>query len=220
MEKCVDGGDDSARAVGMCDRFLTFLAKNLSINRQKNIAQGPRNDGDHKSHAEDEEDEFAVKIEKADCKFNREEEEHRSLPATILEGGSADARTSDQHKEAVAEASRKVAATEASLAAATETSSAAAPAVQGKKVRKSVTIKEEPAGDKEKAKKSLSKKRQASSVSGAGVEEPVPRPPLRWGLRPRMPSANLRVPSNINEKSSNFIEARRKGFGAGGKPEK
>jgi hypothetical protein len=212
MEKGVSGGDDSARAVGMCDRFLTFLAKNLSINRQKNITEGPRNDGDHRSHAEEEEDEFAVKIEKADCKFNREEEEHRSLPATILEGGSADARTSDQHKEAVAEASRKVAATEASLAAA--------PAVQEKKVRKSVTIKEEPAGNKEKAKKSLSKKRQASSVSGAGVEEPVPRPPLRWGLRPRMPSANLRVASNINEKSSNFIEARRKGFGAGGKPEK
>ena len=214
MEKRVGGGNDSARGVGMCDRFLTFLAKNLSMNRQKSITEGPRNGGDHRNHAEEEDDEFAVKIEKADCKFSHEEEEHRSLPPTILEERTADARASDQLKEAVAEASRKVAATEAALAAA-------AAAVQEKKVRKSVTIKEEPVGDKEKAKKLLSKKRQASSSSsGAGAEEPVPRPPLRWGLRPRMPSANLRVPSNINEKSSNFIEERKKRFGAGGKPEK
>uniref|UniRef100_A0ACD5X1L0 Uncharacterized protein n=1 Tax=Avena sativa TaxID=4498 RepID=A0ACD5X1L0_AVESA len=204
------GGDDAARAVGMCDRFLTFLTKNLSMSRQKNITEGPKDGGggDHyRSHAaQEEEDEFEVKIEKADFKLSQEEEESsRSLPATILE------ETSDQLKEAVAEASRKVAATEASLAA---------PPVQEKKVRKSVTIKEEPAGEKEKAKKSMSKKRQASLSSGAGVEEPAPRPPLRWGLRPRMPPANLRVPSNINEKSSNFIEERRKGFGAGGKPEK
>jgi hypothetical protein len=213
MEKGVGAGDDSARAVGMCDRFLTFLAKNLSMNRQKNITDGPISGGDHRSHAEEEEDEFAVKIEKAEFNFSHEEEVHRSLPATILEERSADARAPDQQKEALAEASRQVAATEAG-------SAAAAAAVQEKKVRKSVTIKEEPAGDKEKAKKSQSKKRQASSGSGAGVEEPVPRPPLRWGLRPRMSSANLRVPSNINEKSSNFIEQRKKGFGAGGKPEK
>ncbi|CAM0874046.1 unnamed protein product [Alopecurus aequalis] len=211
MEKGAGVGDDSAQAVGMCDRFLTFLTKNLSMNRQKNITEGPRDGGDHRNHAAEEEDEFVVKIEKSDFRFSHEEEEHRSLPATILEERAADARASDQHKEAVAEASRKVAATEADLAAL----------VQEKKVRKSVTIKEEPAGDKEKAKKLLSKKRQASlSSGGTGVEEPVPRPPLRWGLRPRMPSANLRVPSNINEKSSNFIEQRRKGFGAGGKPEK
>uniref|UniRef100_A0ACD5WU39 Uncharacterized protein n=1 Tax=Avena sativa TaxID=4498 RepID=A0ACD5WU39_AVESA len=215
MEKAMGGGDDAARAVGMCDRFLTFLTKNLSMNRQKNITEGPKDGGgDHMTHAQEEDDEFTVKIEKADFKFSQEEEEQRSVTATILEETSADARARDQLKEAVAEASRKVAATEASLAAA-------AAAVQEKKVRKSVTIKEEPAGDKEKAKKSMSKKRQASLSSGAaGVEEPVPRPPLRWGLRPRMPAANLRVPSNINEKSSNFIEERRKGFGAGGKREK
>lgn len=215
MERRAGGGDDSARAVGMCDRFLTFLAKNLSMNRPKSITEGPRDAGDHRNHAEEEDDEFAVKIEKAEFDFSHEEQDHRSFTATILQETTADVRASDQHKEATAEAGHQVEATE----------TGAAP-VQEKKPRRSVTIKEEAGGVKDKAKKSLSKKRQSSSLSGggqvvgAGGEDPVPKPPLRWGLRPRAPAANLRVPSNINEKSSNFIEERRRGFGAGGKPGK
>ncbi|XP_048573415.1 uncharacterized protein LOC125553728 [Triticum urartu] len=218
MERSAGGGDDSARAVGMCDRLLTFLAKNLSMNRPRSITEGPRDAGagrDHRNHAEEEDDEFAVKIEKAEFEFSHEEEGHRSFTATILEETTADVRASDQHKEATGEAGHQVEATEAGAAA-----------VQEKKPRRTVTIKEEAGGVKDKAKKSLSMKRQSSSLSGggqvvgAGGEDPVPKPPLRWGLRPRMPAANLRVPSNINEKSSNFIEERRRGFGAGGKPGK
>ncbi|XP_073353675.1 uncharacterized protein [Aegilops tauschii subsp. strangulata] len=204
MERGAGGSDDSARAVGMCDRLLTFLAKNLSMNRSRSIIEGPRDTGaggDHRNHAEFE--------------FSHEEEGHTSFTTTILEETIADVRASDQHKEATAEAGHQV-----------EAMKAGAAAVQEKKPRRSVTIKEEAGGVKDKAKKSLSKKRQSSLLSGggqvvgAGGEDPVPKSPLRWGLRPRMPATNLRVPSNINEKSSNFIEERRKGFGAGGKPGK
>ncbi|XBH55684.1 hypothetical protein VPH35_077719 [Triticum aestivum] len=207
MERGAGGGDDSARAVGMCDRLLTFLAKNLSMNRSRSIIEGPRDtgaSGDHRNH-----------IEKAEFEFSHEEEGHTSFTTTILEETIADVRASDQHKEATAEAGHQV-----------EAMKAGAAAVQEKKPRRSVTIKEEAGGVKDKAKKSLSKKRQSSLLSGggqvvgAGGEDPVPKSPLRWGLRPRMPATNLRVPSNINEKSSNFIEERRKGFGAGGKPGK
>ncbi|XP_037427901.1 uncharacterized protein LOC119293560 [Triticum dicoccoides] len=99
-------------------------------------------------------------------------------------------------------------------------------AVQEKKPRRSVPIKEEAGSVKDKAKKSLSKKWQSSSLSGggqvvgAGGKDLVPKPPLRWGLRPRVLAMNLRVPSNINEKSSNFIEEHMKGFDDGGMPGK
>ena len=93
-------------------------------------------------------------------------------------------------------------------------------------MRKTVTIKEDrpeqegagaPAATLERKRSSLFKKRQASSA-GAGGGDEQRAPPRRSGLRPRMPPA-LRVPSNINERSSTFIEERRRSFGGrGGKP--
>lgn len=52
--------------------------------------------------------------------------------------------------------------------------------------------------------------------SSAGASDLQQQPAQRWGLRPRMASG-LRVASNINQKSTDFIEQRRRGFGAGGK---
>jgi hypothetical protein len=89
-----------------------------------------------------------------------------------------------------------------------------APAVEETKIRKSVTIKEDlpEDGNKQGApalerKKSLFKRRQASTSGGAGEEPGGRTAPRRSGLL---------APSNINEQSSTFIEERRKSFGRGG----
>ncbi|XP_062197083.1 uncharacterized protein LOC133900027 [Phragmites australis] len=221
MEKGAGGGDEPASAAGgICDRLLTFLAKSLSMNRQKNITGGPRAGGGHRQMEGgegEEEDEFAIRIERADFDFeffNGHGDEGHNGVTTILEDVSkAKATASDEQRQKGA-------------AAAADHPLSPAAVEEITKVRKAVTIKEDRpeeagAGDKGapalEKKKSMFKKRQASSSSGAGGEEQGGRAPRRSGLRPRMPAVP-RVPSNINEQSSTFIEERRKGFGATGKP--
>ncbi|KAL5203624.1 hypothetical protein ABZP36_008495 [Zizania latifolia] len=223
MERSEGVGDDSTRgAVSICDRFLTFLAKNLSMNRQKSITEGPRNGGnDHGSHAEegeevgeDDDDEFTIKIEKAEFEFIHEEEDRKSVTATVLEEIRND--NTDVMSTAGASVQEEEGAGQHPVAA----EAAPEPVVQeNTKLKRTVTVKEDKddAGASSTAKKSLFKKRQASSSQLGGDDQ---QKPARRVLRPRMPSI-LRVPSNINEKSATFIEERKKSFGAaGGKPEK
>ncbi|KAJ1276582.1 hypothetical protein BS78_05G225400 [Paspalum vaginatum] len=208
------GGDPSTRAAGgMCDRLLTFLANNLSMSRVKSIADGgPKYAaaaGDHPA-AEGAEgkdlDEFAIPIERAE--FDFEYFSGHGDGATVL--GESATTTRDVH---VPE-QKVAAAADGPVAAA---GPAAAPAAEETKVRRTVTIKDDrPAAEGAapapvERKKSLFKKRQASSA-GAGGDGEEPRAPRRSGLRPRMP----RVLSNINERSSTFIEERRMGFGGSG----
>ena len=220
MEKGGGGDPATSAAGGMCDRFLTFLAKNLTMSRVKSIADGPKNGagGGHppteRGEEGDEEDEFAIPIERAE--FDYEFGGHGDgSAATILE------------ESAVATTTARDVPAEQRTGAAADDSPVAAPAVaveETTKVRKTVTIKEvrpeqegagAPAATLER-KWSLFKKRQASaSGAGGGDEQRVPR---RSGLRPRMPPV-LRVPSNINERSSTFIKERRRSFGGrSGKP--
>lgn len=224
MEK---GGEEPAtRATGgMCDRLLTFLAKNLSMGRMKRVAEGaPKNGGGAGGHpateggAEDHEDddEFAIPIERADefdFEFSGHGDGGHSTAATILGESAATARRDvpDPKVPAVAADVTSVAAAEPEAPAAVEET----------KARQSVTIKDDQpaaAADQQEGggaatverKKSLFRKRQASSA--AGEEQAAGGAPRRSGLRPRMP----RVPTNINERSSTFIQERRKGFGGGG----
>ncbi|XP_062183023.1 uncharacterized protein LOC133887116 [Phragmites australis] len=205
--------DNSARAAGgMCDRLLTFLAKNLSMNRQKAVTEGPRNGGGHyhqeegeREEEEEEEDEYTVRIERAD--FDLELGDHGNTATTILEDVSTVAATaSDEQRQ----------------------KGAAAAVEEIMKVRKTVTIKDDrpedtaATGEKGAAaalerKKSMFKKRQAASSSGGGGEEQGGWAPRRTGLRPRM-QAVLRVASNIDERSSTHIEERKRSFGGNGKP--
>jgi hypothetical protein len=231
------GGDDvepAASAAGsMCDRFLMFLAKNLSVSRIKSIAEGPRNKGagGHPPPTEGggdggvEEDEFAIPIERAEFDFqlsgHGDGGQHSSVVATTILEESAATTTRD-----VPDEQKDGAATAASADGAP--AAPAVPAVEEEtKVRRTVTIKEDrPAQEGGGAsatatverKKSLFRKRQASSVAG-GEEQGGARVPKRSGLRPRMPQVP-RVPSNINERSSTFIEERKKGFGGKPAPEK
>uniref|UniRef100_A0A0D9XUM1 Uncharacterized protein n=1 Tax=Leersia perrieri TaxID=77586 RepID=A0A0D9XUM1_9ORYZ len=235
MEKGSSVGDDPVRSIGMCDRVLTFLAKNLSMNRQKNITEGPRNGINNGGHVEEEvkevkedEDEFTIEIEKAEFEFfhdDEEDDQKKNITATILDVVTTNAEDENVQKEG-----------EEEEAAHQKDHPPVVAPVPEKKVKKTVTIKEESkeesggasasASTSSAVKRLLSKKRQASS-SQLGGEEEKQKPPAarRSGLRPRMPSI-LRVPSNINERSSNFIEERKRSFGsggagaAGGKPEK
>ncbi|GJN05004.1 hypothetical protein PR202_ga22597 [Eleusine coracana subsp. coracana] len=209
-----------AGAGGMCDRLLTFLANGLSMNRQKSITEGPRNVGSGGGYhqLEDEEDAFAIRIERAEFEFSDHGDEGHT---TVLEDSTstATATESDEQQQQKGTATADASADHHPVAAA------AAPAVEETKIRKTVTIKEDrPEEGKgapalERKKSLFSRKRQASTSSsggGAGEEQGGQRAPRRSGLRPRMPAV-LRVPSNINEKSSTFIEERRKSFGSGGK---
>uniref|UniRef100_A0A0A8XSI4 Uncharacterized protein n=1 Tax=Arundo donax TaxID=35708 RepID=A0A0A8XSI4_ARUDO len=204
----------------MCDRFLTFLAKNLSMNRHKAITEGPRNGGGggggrqlEGGEEDEDDDEFAIRIERAEFDFELggHGDDGPTGVTTVLEDVSTAAATaSDEQRQkgAAAAADRPVAVAET-------------------KVRKTMTIKEdrpeEVAGGGNKGaavlekKKSMFKRRQASSSLGAGGEEQGGRAPRRSGLRPRMPAV-LRVPSNIDERSSTFIKERRKIFGGAGNP--
>ncbi|CAO2144914.1 unnamed protein product [Urochloa humidicola] len=238
MEKAGGGGVSSdlatSAAGGMCDRFLTFLARNLTMSRVKTIADGPRNgaaagDGHPppegaEEHDHQEEGEFAIPIERAefdDYEFGGHGDGGYSTVATTILEESATATTKTG---AAAAADNPVSGAGPSPAPAV-----AAVEEETTKVRKTVTIKEDraeqdggggaPAATLER-KRSLFKKRKVSSsaaaASGAagdgGEQQRVPR---RAGLRPRMPPV-LRVPSNINERSSTFIEERRKSFGGRG----
>ncbi|KAL6908059.1 hypothetical protein ACP4OV_002229 [Aristida adscensionis] len=226
MEKA--GGDEQAAraaAGGMCDRLLTFLSKNLSMARpQKSITDGPTDGGagagaggvtqteEGGKEGNVEEDEFTIKIERAEFELSDGGDAGHGGVTTLLEDASTEAAP------AAADTDRPPAA-------------AAAAVEETTKVKKTVTIKEEAAGDKgapapaPERKKSMFKKRQASSSAsvgggGGGEEEQAGggRPVRRSGLRPRMPEA-LRVPSNINERSSTFIEQRKRSFFRGtGKP--
>lgn len=237
-EKGGSGGDvePATRAAGgMCDRFLTFLAKNLSVSRTKSIAEGPRSNGagGHPPPPTEggggdggiEEDEFAIPIERAEFDFQQlgghGDGGTGGVATTVLEESAATTR------RGVPDPERKQDGGAAAAGAAADgpvEAEAAAPAVakaeETKVTRRTVTIKEDrPAQDGSggaslERKKSLFRKRQASSVAGA-EEQSGARVPRRSGLRPRMPQAP-RVPSNINERSSSFIEERKKGFG--GKP--
>jgi hypothetical protein len=209
-----DSAGSPARATGgMCDRFLTFLANGLSMNKQKNITEGPRN-GDHR--LEEEEDEFTIRIERTEYEFSGHEDEGHGHGMTILGDASTAAATAIDEQQ---QQQKRAAAEDAAA-------DLPAPAVEETKIRKSVTIKEDRPEDGNKQgapalerKKSLFKRRQASTTSSSGGagEEPGGRTaPRRSGLRPRIPAA-LRAPSNINEQSSTFIEERRKSFGSGGK---
>ncbi|CAD6252950.1 unnamed protein product [Miscanthus lutarioriparius] len=241
MVKGGGGGDvepATSAAGGMCDRFLTFLAKNLSVSRMKSIAEGPRSGagtgGGHLPPTEGgddggvEEDEFAIPIERAEFDFQLSghgDGGHSSVvAATILEESAATMTTRDVPDE-------KDGAAAAAAAAADGMAAPAVAAVEETKVRRTVTIKEDrpaqEAGGSGAAsaatatverKKSLFRKRQASSVAG-GEEQGGARVPKRSGLRPRMPQVP-RVPSNINERSSTFIEERKKSFGGKPAPEK
>ena len=221
MEKGGGGSEPATSAAGgMCDRFLTFLAKNLTMSRVKSIADGPKNGagGGHppteRGEDGDEEDEFAIPIERAE--FDYEFGGHGDgSAATILEESAVATTTA-----------RDVPAEQRAGAAADDGGPVAAPPAvaveeEATKVRKTVTIKEDrpeqEAATLERKRSSLFKKRQASSA-GAGGGDEQRAPPRRSGLRPRMPPV-LRVPSNINERSSTFIEERRRSFrGRGGKP--
>lgn len=232
-EKGSGGGDvePATRAAGgMCDRFLTFLAKNLSVSRMKSIAEGPRSNGagGHPPPPTEggggdggiEEDEFAIPIERAEFDFQQLGGHGDGGPSgvatTVLEESAATTARGvpdpERKQDGAAAADGPV---EAEAAAP-----AVAKAEETKVTRRTVTIKEDrPAqegsgGASLERKKSLFRKRQASSVAGA-EEQSGARVPRRSGLRPRMPQAP-RVPSNINERSSSFIEERKKGFG--GKP--
>lgn len=188
---------------GICDRLLTFLANGLSMNRPKSLTDGPRTVGSGGGYRQlEEEDEFAIRIERAEFELTDHEDDAHT---TVLEGATSTAAaiaTDEQQQQQLAAADV----------------AADPPAAVGEtKIRKTVTIKEDRPEEGKGApalerKKSLFRKRQASTSSsggGAGAEERAPR---RSGLRPRMPGV-LRVPSNINEKSSTFIEERRKSFG-------
>jgi len=221
MEKGGGGEPATSAAGGMCDRFLTFLGKNLTMSRAKSIADGPKNGaaaGGHRpteggEEEGEEEDEFAIPIERAE--FDYEFGGHGDVSAaTVLEETAVATTTT----------ARDVLAEQRAGAAADDGGPVAAPPAvaveeEATKVRKTVTIKED-RPEQEAAtlerKRSLFKKRQASaSGAGGGDEQRVPR---RSGLRPRMPPV-LRVPSNINERSSTFIKERRRSFGGrGGKP--
>ncbi|KQJ87555.1 uncharacterized protein LOC100836892 [Brachypodium distachyon] len=224
MEKGAAGGDPARAAVGVCEKLLTFFSKNLSMTRQKAITDGPRtgagsDNRDKDRSKEDEEDEFMVKIERAEFEFREEEEEQKKsfTTATILGGPSTDLRSSAGASDLQQQPK------EAPLKAAQEVAAVAAAGQGEKKVKKTVTIKEE-ASETKGVKKAASvvkkRERQASSSSAAGDQqqqgEEGKAPAQRWGLRPRMASG-LRVASNINQKSTDFIEQRRRGFGAGGK---
>ncbi|PAN43552.1 hypothetical protein PAHAL_8G244300 [Panicum hallii] len=203
------GGDRATSAAGgMCDRFLTFLAKNLTMSRVKSIADGPK-DGAGGGHQPTEggkeageEDEFAIPIERAE--FDYEFGGHGDgSAATILEESAVATTTA---RDVPAEQKTGAAADDGPVAVEETT-----------KVRKTVRIKEDrpeqegagaPAATLERKISSLFKKRQASASGGGGDEQRVPR-------RSRMPPV-LRVPSNINERSSTFIEERRRGFGGRG----
>jgi hypothetical protein len=229
------GGDDPATraAGGMCDRFLTFLARNLTMSRVKSIADGPKNSGPDSGAAGhppseggekgEEEDEFVIPIERAefDYEFGDDRGEGGySSAATILEESTAATTTTTRDVPEPNTGDAASAAVDGPVVPAPPEAppASAVAVVEETKVRKSVTIKEDrpadgapPAAPLER-KRSLFKKRQASS-SAAGDEQRVPR---RSGLRPRMPPV-LRVPSNINERSSTFIEERKKSFvGRGG----
>ncbi|XP_066336008.1 uncharacterized protein [Miscanthus floridulus] len=242
MVKGGGGGDvepATSAAGGMCDRFLTFLAKNLSVSRMNSIAEGPRSGagtgGGHPPPTEGgdyggvEEDEFAIPIERAEFDFQLSghgDGGHSSVvAATILEESAATMTTRDVPDE------QKDGAAAAAAAAADGMAAPAVAVVEETKVRRTVTIKEDrpvqEAGGSGAAsaatatverKKSLFRKRQASSVAG-GEEQGGARVPKRSGLRPRMPQVP-RVPSNINERSSTFIEERKKSFGGKPAPEK
>ncbi|TKW02078.1 hypothetical protein SEVIR_8G221200v4 [Setaria viridis] len=229
MEKGGGGGSDdpaTRAAGGMCDRFLTFLTRNLTMSRVKSIADGPKNGGGAGQPAMEgaeegeEEDEFAIPIERAEFDYEfggGHGDGGYSSVATILEESAAMTTTT----------TRDVPEPKTGAAADGPVGPApAAMAVEETKVRKSVTIKEDRLPEQEggapaaplERKRSLFKKRQASSVGGGGDDEQ--RVPRRSGLRPRIPPV-LRVPSNINERSSTFIEERKKSFvgrGGGAKP--
>ncbi|TVU00798.1 hypothetical protein EJB05_53789, partial [Eragrostis curvula] len=214
MEKGAAGGDVPAREAGsICDRFLTFLTNSLHMNRQKNITDGPRSGGAGGGYRPlEEEDEFAIRIERAEFEFSDHGDAGHAGATTVLGDATTVAATASDELQ-----QRPAAAADPPVAAAAEET----------KIRKTVTIKEDQpeeasgAGGKKGApalerKKSLFKKRQASSSSGGAGEEQGGKAPRRSGLWPRMPAV-LRVPSNINERSSTFIEERRKSFGTGGK---
>ncbi|CAO2149910.1 unnamed protein product [Urochloa humidicola] len=235
MEKGGGGDPAMTAAGGMCDRFLTFLARNLTMSRVKAIADGPSNGGasaghpppegpEKDNHVDEVEDEFAIPIERAefdDYEFaaGHGDGGYSTVATTILEGSATAttktgaAATTDAPLAGVGPPVPEVVAVEEE-----ETT----------KVRKTVTIKEQEGGSGGGApaatlerKRSLFKKRKASSVAagGDGGEQQggggAARVPRRAGLRPRMPPV-LRVPSNINERSSTFIEERRKSFGGRG----
>ncbi|KAL6654552.1 hypothetical protein ACP70R_008017 [Stipagrostis hirtigluma subsp. patula] len=223
MEKGGGGDGQAARAAGgMCDRLLTFLAKNLSMNRHKAITDAPRNGAagggggqrQKEGGEEEEEDEFAIRIERTEFEFfgGDGEDSHGGGVATVLEDVSTAAApaANGEQREKGAAVDRPAVAT----AVAGET-----------KVRKTVTIKEDrpeegAAAPALERKKSLFKKRQAAAASGGeggGDAEQGGRPVRRSGLRPRMPAVP-RVPSNINERSSTFIEERKRSFRGSGKP--
>lgn len=222
MEKGGGGSEPATSAAGgMCDRFLTFLAKNLTMSRAKSIADGPKNGagGGHppteRGEEGDEEDEFAIPIERAE--FDYEFGGHGDgSAATVLEETAVATTTT----------ARDVPAEQRAGAAADDGGPVAAPPAvaveeEATKARKTVTIKEDrpeqEAATLERKRSSLFKKRQVSSA-GAGGGDEQRAPPRRSGLRPRMPPV-LRVPSNINERSSTFIEERRRSFGGrGSKP--
>jgi len=77
MEKGGGGDPATSAAGGMCDRFLTFLAKNLTMSRAKSIADGPKNGDGGSGHRPmeggeeegEEEDEFAIPIERAEFDY-------------------------------------------------------------------------------------------------------------------------------------------------------
>ncbi|CAL4979170.1 unnamed protein product [Urochloa decumbens] len=224
MEK---GGGDPATAAagGMCDRFLTFLARNLTMSRVKSIADGPRNGagagaghpppegGEEDDH--EEQDDFAIPIERADFddyEFGSHGDEGYSTATTVLEESAAATATKTGS-----------AAADAPVAGAGPAPSPEVAAVEEKetKVRKTVTIKEQEGGAPplERKRSSLFKKRRAPEEAAASEQQQggaAARVPRRAGLRPRMPAV-LRVPTNINERSSTFIEERRKSFGGRGR---
>lgn len=247
MEKGGGGGEvePATRAAGgMCDRFLTFLAKNLSVSRiMRSIAEGPRSGGGHPPPTEGgqedggvEEDEFAIPIERAEFDFQLSgghvDGGHSGVATTTTTILEESAATTTTTKDAPDEQKQKDGAAEAA-AADDGPAAPAVPAVEETKVRRTVSIKEDrpaPAQEGSSAagssattverKKSLFRKRQASSVAGGEEQQGgAARVPRRSGLRPRMPQVP-RVPSNINERSSTFIEERKKNFGGKPAPEK
>ncbi|KAF8684871.1 hypothetical protein HU200_044154 [Digitaria exilis] len=228
MEK--GGGEERAmrEAGGMCDRFLTFLAKNLTMNRTKTISEGPKHDagghtpavrGEEEDGEDEDDDEFAIAIERAefDYEFSGAGAGHgdgaySGVPTILGESAAATTTTTTRDvPDELTPGASAAAADDATVAAVEEET----------KVRKTVTIKEEdghPVKESggasettetktkatvERKRSSLFKKRQASS--SAGDERAAPR---RSGLRPRMTPALRR--------SSTFIEERRKSFGRGG----